>query len=111
MKITMSNKNTNQQNVTTQSPLLGEGLGMGYLTIAFRTLLRHKFQTLFTVVGLAVAMFCFGICLYFVRGYLTIDHCFPGHDRIVRVSYNGNTSIQPDSLEQLKLLIPHLENI
>lgn len=80
-----------------------------YLTLAFRNLHRHKFQTLFTVVGLGVAMFCFGICLYFVRGYMTIDHCFPGHDRIVYVAAGGDTSIQPDTLEQLKQRFPEIE--
>ncbi|MDO4496607.1 MAG: ABC transporter permease [Bacteroidales bacterium] len=54
-----------------------------YLTIAVRNLLHNKFQTLFSIVGLAVAFFCFGFCSYFVYGLLSIDTYYKNHDRVL----------------------------
>ena len=54
-----------------------------YLIIAFRNLMRNKVQSLFTIVGLSVAFFCFGICAYFVHGLLTMDEYYENHDRAI----------------------------
>ncbi|MCQ2073178.1 MAG: ABC transporter permease [Bacteroidaceae bacterium] len=53
-----------------------------YLKTTFRNLWNGGFQTVFTIVGLAVAFFCFGICAYFVHGFLTIDNYYKNHDRV-----------------------------
>ena len=47
-----------------------------YLIIAFRNLMRNKFQSLFTIVGLSVAFFCFGFFAYFVHAYATWDEYY-----------------------------------
>lgn len=61
-----------------------------YLIIAFRNLLRNKFQSLFTIVGLSVAFFCFGICAYFVHGWLTIDDYYANRDRTIELRQEEN---------------------
>lgn len=57
-----------------------------YLKTTFRNLWNGGFQTVFTIVGLAVAFFCFGICAYFVHGFLTIDNYYENHDRVFQIS-------------------------
>ena len=59
-----------------------------YLTLAFRNLTRNKFQTVFAVVGLAVAFFCFGICMYVANCFLTIDTYYDNHTRVVQINCN-----------------------
>ena len=61
-----------------------------YLIIAFRNLMRNKFQSLFTIVGLAVAFFCFGICAYFVHGWLTMDEYYANRDRTIELRQEEN---------------------
>ena len=56
-----------------------------YLKTTFRNLWNGGFQTVFTIVGLAVAFFCFGICAYFVHGLLTVDNYYENHDRVFAV--------------------------
>ena len=81
-----------------------------YLTIAFRNLLRNKFQSLFSIVGLAVAFFCFGICAYLVRGLATMDQCFENRERLVELrSYRGSAIIQWDKFEEAKQQLPEIE--
>lgn len=54
-----------------------------YITLAFRNLSRNKFQSAFSIIGLAVAFFCFGICMYFVHGLLSMDTYYDNHDRVM----------------------------
>ncbi|MBQ7239155.1 MAG: hypothetical protein IJS20_10225 [Bacteroidales bacterium] len=80
-----------------------------YLIIAFRNLMRNKFQSLFTIVGLAVAFFCFGICAYFVRGLATMDQCFENRERLVELRSFRGSAIQWDKFEEAKQLLPEIE--
>jgi len=63
-----------------------------YLSIAMRNLLHNKFQTLFTIMGLAVAFFCFVICAYFVRGFMSMDKYYENHDRVLMLRQSTNLS-------------------
>ena len=76
-----------------------------YLIIAFRNLMRNKFQSLFTIVGLAVAFFCFGICAYFVHGWLTMDEYYENHDRTVELRQEKNVlGISAEQFQEVKQL-------
>ena len=44
-----------------------------YLKVAFRNLLKYKTQTLISIVGLAVGLFCFCICFYISRFVSSVD--------------------------------------
>ena len=54
-----------------------------YLLLAFRNLMHNKFQSLFSIVGLAVAFYCFGFFAYFVHGYVSYDEYYDKHDRVL----------------------------
>ena len=63
-----------------------------YFQIAIRHLLKHKTQNLISIVGLAVCLLCFSICMYCSRFFLSIDQCFENHDHIADIvlkSSNG----------------------
>ena len=78
-----------------------------YLIIAFRNLMRNKFQSLFTIVGLAVAFFCFGICAYFVHGWLTMDEYYENHDRTIELRQEENVwGISAEQFQEVKQLFP-----
>lgn len=86
-----------------------------YLKIAFRNLWNGGFHTIFTIVGLAVAFFCFGICAYFVHGLLTIDNYYENHDRVFEVRVLGDdyyTALPFDMTnpEDLKNRCPEVES-
>jgi len=85
-----------------------------YLTIAFRNLLRNKFQTAFSIVGLSVAFFCFGFCAYFIHGYATMDTYYANHDRVLAlksktVENNRLEGARLDGVEELKRRFPEVE--
>ena len=58
-----------------------------YIKMAWRSLMKHPWQNLIALVGLAVALFCFSVCLYFSRYIYTIDNCFPNKERILEISF------------------------
>lgn len=63
-----------------------------YFQIAIRHLLKYKTQNLISIVGLAVCLLCFSICMYCSRFFLSIDQCFENHDHIADIvlkSSNG----------------------
>ena len=81
-----------------------------YLTLAFRNLLRNKFQSLFSIVGLAVAFFCFGICMYFVHGFSNMDTYYDNHDRVLSLHQDhGIYSTPLSSFEDLEQKLPEVE--
>ena len=83
-----------------------------YLIIAFRNLMRNKFQTIFSIVGLAVAFFVFGFCMYFVYGFLSMDKYYENHDRVYRITENGDYgSVSPKGVAQIEGKFPEVEAI
>lgn len=63
-----------------------------YFQIAICHLLKYKTQNLISIVGLAVCLLCFSICMYCSRFFLSIDQCFENHDHIADIvlkSSNG----------------------
>lgn len=47
-----------------------------YITVALRNLLKNKGQTLISVIGLAVGLFCFALCTYLIRYWINEDNEF-----------------------------------
>ena len=81
-----------------------------YITLAFRNLQRNKFQSLFSIVGLAVAFFCFGICMYFVHGLSNMDTYYDNHDRVLGLRMDHNIhSVPLTAFEGLEEKLPEME--
>lgn len=57
------------------------------LKMAVRSLMKHPWQNLIALVGLAVALFCFSVCLYFSRYIYATDDCFPNKECILEISF------------------------
>lgn len=53
-----------------------------YLKIAWRNLMKYKVQSVISIIGLAVCLLCFSICLYICRFVLSVDQCFENKERI-----------------------------
>lgn len=56
-----------------------------YLTLAWRNICRQKIQSLLSIVGLAVALFCFSIFAYLVYSLVFVDTWYENHDRVVQI--------------------------
>lgn len=56
-----------------------------YLKVAVRSQMRFKMQNVIAILGLAVSLFCFSVCLYCSRYIFSIDSCFRNKDRIMEV--------------------------
>ena len=54
-----------------------------YLKVAWRNLWKHKAQSIISLLGIAVSLLCFSICLYCSRYIFDTNHCFINHNRIV----------------------------
>ena len=81
-----------------------------YLSISIRNLTRNKFQSLFSIVGLAVAFFCFGICMYFVHGLSNMDTYYDNHDRVLELRMDHNIrSVPLSAFEGLEEKLPEME--
>ena len=80
-----------------------------YITLAFRNLQRNKFQSLFSIVGLAVAFFCFGICMYFVHGLSNMDTYYDNHDRVLELHQDHGIHIPLTAFEGLEEKLPEME--
>ena len=81
-----------------------------YITLAFRNLQRNKFQSLLSIVGLAVAFFCFGICMYFVHGLSNMDTYYDNHDRVLGLRMDHNIhSVPLTAFEGLEEKLPEME--
>ncbi|RHJ79585.1 ABC transporter permease [Parabacteroides sp. AM08-6] len=55
-----------------------------YLTIAYRNLLRYKFQSAISIIGLSIGFACFAFCSYLFRFELDYDKNIREVDRIYR---------------------------
>lgn len=56
-----------------------------YFIVALRNLLKNKGQTIISVVGLAVGLFCFALCTYLVRYWMNEDNDFKNKKRIAEI--------------------------
>lgn len=56
-----------------------------YITVALRNLLKNKGQTLISVTGLAVGLFCFALCTYLIRYWINEDNEFKNKKRIAEI--------------------------
>ncbi|HEY4220041.1 MAG TPA: ABC transporter permease [Myxococcota bacterium] len=56
-----------------------------YLTVALRSIIRHKLYSVINIAGLAVGLACAVLIILFVRDELSYDAWIPGSDRIYRV--------------------------
>lgn len=61
------------------------------LKMAVRSLMKHPWQNLIALIGLAVSLFCFSVCLYFSRYIYTTDNCFPNKERILEIWFYDPT--------------------
>ncbi|MDO4496605.1 MAG: ABC transporter permease [Bacteroidales bacterium] len=83
-----------------------------YFSTAVRNLLRNKFQTLFSIVGLAVAFFCFGICTYFIYGFLSMDTYYKNHDRVLMLKADHRVSgTRPQWIRTMQEQCPEVESV
>ena len=57
-----------------------------YFKIAFRNLCKYKTQNIISIIGLAVGLLCFCICIYCSRFVESTDHCFANHNRIAELN-------------------------
>ena len=48
-----------------------------YIKVAFRNLWKYKAQNIISVIGLAVGLLCFSVCMYCSRFVESTNHCFP----------------------------------
>ncbi len=89
-----------------------------YLTLALRNLAKYKVQNLICILGLAVGVLCFTICLYCTRYVLSVDECFSNKERIAhvrmvskddRTSFAGTCTAMVDELRSMN--IPQLRSI
>lgn len=64
-----------------------------YLKVAVRSQMRFKMQNVIAILGLAVSLFCFSVCLYWSRYIFSIDSCFRNKDRIMEVHLFGKDGV------------------
>lgn len=57
-----------------------------YLTLAIRNLLKYRTQNVISIIGLAVGLFSFCVCLYCSRYIESTNHCFDNYKRIVQIN-------------------------
>ena len=63
-----------------------------YIKVAFRNLWKYKVQNIISVIGLAVGLLCFSICMYCSRFVESTNHCFDNYSRIAELNlYNEQT--------------------
>ena len=60
-----------------------------YFLVSVRNLLKYKTQNFICVMGVAVGILCFTICMYCTRLILSTNDCFVNNDRIAQLSMHG----------------------
>ncbi len=61
-----------------------------YIKVAFRNLWKYKAQNI--IIGLAVGLLCFSVCMYCSRFVESTNHCFDNYSRIAELNfYNEQT--------------------
>lgn len=56
-----------------------------YFTVACRTLIRYRMQSLISIGGLSVGLLCFGLCLYVVRYIGSVNDGFSNRNRLAEI--------------------------
>lgn len=86
-----------------------------YFTVAVRNLLKYKTQNIICILGLAVGILCFTVCLYCTRFVHSTNNCFPNYERITElkmnkgeVTFSGGTIVS-EELRQMDM--PHTSHI
>lgn len=60
-----------------------------YIKIAWRNALRHKVNSIITIMGLAIGLACVVLIAFFVNDELSYDQFFKDAERVYRVNING----------------------
>lgn len=63
-----------------------------YIKVALRNLLKYKGQTFISILGLAVGLFCFSLCNYLVRHWISEDDGFRNKSRIAEIVLETNNN-------------------
>ena len=89
-----------------------------YIALAIRNLAKYKLQNIVCILGLAVGILSFTVCLYFTRFVFSTDNCFEHRERIALLSlkdskgYIMGSGTQASIAEELRQMdIPQLESI
>lgn len=61
-----------------------------YFKVAFRNLWKYKTQNIISIIGLAVGLLCFSVCMYCSRFVETTNHCFSNYERIAELHFYDN---------------------
>ena len=61
-----------------------------YFQTAIRHLLKYKTQNLISIVGLAVCLLCFSICMYCSRFFVSIEQIFENNYNIADIFLNSS---------------------
>lgn len=62
-----------------------------YIKVAFRNILKHKGQTIISIIGLSVGILCFSLCTYIARFITDFDRDLPHYNQIARVRWINGT--------------------
>lgn len=89
-----------------------------YIALAIRNLAKYKLQNIVCILGLAVGILSFTVCLYFTRFVFSTDSCFEYKERITVLSlkdskgYLMGGGIPATVAEELRQMgIPQMESI
>ena len=89
-----------------------------YIALAIRNLAKYKLQNIVCILGLAVGILSFTVCLYFTRFVFSTDSCFEYKERITVLSlkdskgYLMGGGIPATVTEELRQMgIPQMESI
>lgn len=62
-----------------------------YIKVAFRNILKHKGQTIISIIGLSMGILCFSLCTYIARFITDFDRDLPHYNQIARVQWINGT--------------------
>lgn len=61
-----------------------------YLKIVFRNILKHKTQSIISIVGLAIGLACFALSTFWIQYEMTYDSFHRDADRIYLIRTDEN---------------------